>query len=377
MDFRFLGLALQGARSNFGTLGSPYKLNFAITMNCQSRCTMCNIWQLKPKGELTIEEIREFASKNRSFRWLAITGGEPFLRSDIAEIARAFNDSSKGLYMITIATNSLCNHDVVVKRMGEILALRVPKVVVTLSLDGNRETHDMVRGVPGNYDRVIALYRALKELSKTYRNLSVVLGYTISAANQGHLQETFESVKKDLPGITYNDFHINVAQLSNNYYHNVGGGVIPDGSAVCKDLEAVQAGRRRGFGLMQITEGRFLDGLMAFVKTGRPPLRCRSLDASLFLDSTGNIYPSIMWDAPVVNIRDMGYDLTKVWRGEKAAGMRRLIREGRDPVHWTSCEAYQSIIGSMLHAPRRNPRSGPAVSAAYGQRPSEVSDRGK
>ena len=79
--------------SNFRRLKKPYKLNFAITMWCQSRCLTCNIWQIKPKDELTLDEIREFAKKNTSFRWVGLTGGEPFLRSDIVDIAKAFKES--------------------------------------------------------------------------------------------------------------------------------------------------------------------------------------------------------------------------------------------------------------------------------------------
>lgn len=353
MKAGFLGLALQGLRSNFGALGRPYKLNFAITMSCQSRCKTCNIWQLRPSGELTLDEIREFARKNGSFRWLSLTGGEPFLRSDIAEIAKAFAETPGGLYMITIATNSLCSRDVILRRLGEILALRVPKVVVTLSLDGNRETHDRVRGVPGNYDRVIALYRALMELKREHGSLSPVFGYTISRENQGRLQETLDSVRSELPWVTYDDFHINVAQLSNSYYHNGDNHVLPDRGSALAELEVVLANRKRALSPMQVVEGRFLSGLAAFVETGRPPIRCRSLDASLFLDSTGNVYPSIMWDSVVANIRDTGYDLSGPWRSAKADEMRDMVKGGRDPVHWTSCEAYQSIIGSALRAPRR------------------------
>jgi len=185
-------------------------------MWCQSRCLTCNIWELKPKDELRLDEIQQFAKNNSSFRWVGLTGGEPFLRSDIVEVAKAFKENSKGLYLLTIPTNSLCNQEKEVAKIKEMLELRIPNVVITVSLDGNREMHDKVRGIPGNFDKAITMFKRLKELKKDYPNLSMVFGYTISRINQGNLERTYLDVKKEIPDITYNDFHINLAQLSDN-----------------------------------------------------------------------------------------------------------------------------------------------------------------
>lgn len=346
------GISYNGLKSNFTRLDKPYKLNFAITMWCQSRCLTCNIWELKPKGELSLDEIREFAKKNNSFRWIGLTGGEPFLRGDIVDIVKTFKENSKGLYILTIPTNSLCNQDMVVKKITEMLELELPKVVITLSLDGNRETHDRVRGVPGNYDKVIKMYKALSELKKNHKNLSFVFGYTLSKMNQGQLQKTYEDVKAEIPGISYNDFHINVAQLSNNYYHNTSNTIIADRDVAVGELKNAFNNRKREFGAINTIENQFLKGLIQFAETGKAPVKCRSLDASLFMDNFGNIYPSIMWDRNVANLRDIEYDLSKAWHNGEATEIRKLIQEGKDPVHWTSCEAYQSIIGNRMQINR-------------------------
>jgi hypothetical protein len=100
---RMMGLGMTALKSNFRTLKKPYKLNFAVTYWCQSRCLTCNIWQMKPKGELNIDEIRSFASKNPVLQMDRATGGEVFMRSDLVEIARAFSESSKHLYILTNA----------------------------------------------------------------------------------------------------------------------------------------------------------------------------------------------------------------------------------------------------------------------------------
>lgn len=343
----FLGLGLTALESNFTALPRPYKLNYAITYRCNSRCKTCSIWKQKPSDELTLDEVRKFAQKNRSFRWIALTGGEPFLRADVVEIVRAFKDNLPGLYLLTIPTNSLCSLEKEVSQIEEMIGMGIPKIVITVSLDGNREFHDMVRGVPGNYDRAIALYKRLSELHEKHPNFSAVFGYTISKLNQGHLRETYEGVKRDVPGVTHNDFHVNLAQLSDNYYKNSGESILADRKVALDELSYAFSNMRKG-SVMSRIEYVFVKGLIEFVKSGKAPMKCRSLDASLFMDSSGNLYPSIMWNKRIANVREIDYDLGMVWHGEQVNSLREQIRRGEDPAHWTSCEAYQSIMGNAL-----------------------------
>lgn len=343
-----LGLANTILISNLGRLNLPYKLNFSITYWCQSRCLTCNIWQMKPKGELTIDEIREFAKRNTYFRWIELTGGEPFLRSDIVDIAKAFHENSKGLYILTMPTNSLCDHDMVERKVRQILELGIPKIAITVSLDGYRELEDRIRGVKGNYDKAIDMFRRLQNLKREYRNLEVFFGYTISKFNEGQLEKTFEEVSRDIPGLKRNSFHINVSQISSNYYSNGSLEIKPNSAKLVEDLTNFINKREGGIDPIQVVESSFLKKLLYYAKTGEPPMRSRSLDASLFIDSFGNIYPSIMWDKRISNIRDINFDISRIWNSDYVNGLRREIREGKEPKHWTACEAYQSIMGNIL-----------------------------
>jgi Fe-coproporphyrin III synthase len=344
---KFGGLALTALKSNVTTLSRPYKLNYAITMGCQSRCLTCNIWEIKPKDELRIDEIAQFAKKNNYFRWIELTGGEPFLRSDIVQIAKTFTDNAKSLYILTMPTNSLCNQETELSRLREILELGVPRVAVTLSLDGHRELHDKIRGIPGNYDKVISMHKRLTELKKEYKNLYFLFGYTMSKFNEGQFRATYEAVKKEIPNLRYNDFHVNLSQTSSNYYHNQQSEIKTDNSAAILEIADIIKNRRFDADPIQVIQNAFMKGLLKFASTGKTPIKCRSLEASIFMDSWGNVYPSIMWDRKIANIRDIGYDLDGVWESEEAKEVKRLIAEGKDPQQWTSCEAYQSITGRI------------------------------
>ena len=73
-------------------------VNLATTYYCNSRCTMCSIWELYRKdrsrasAELSLEDIRVIFSSRRflGLRSIALTGGEPFLRRDLVDIAGYF-----------------------------------------------------------------------------------------------------------------------------------------------------------------------------------------------------------------------------------------------------------------------------------------------
>ena len=233
---KLMKLGFTALKSNFAPLSEPYKLTFSISYWCQSRCLTCGIWEMKPKGELTLQEIQEFTRKNNHFRWVTITGGEPFMRGDIVEVMRAFKDNCKNLYLITTPTNSLCNQDMVINKIEQIMQMGVPRFSLTLSLDGYRELHDKIRGVPGNYDRVIGMAKRIHELRKKYKNLHFIFGYTISKYNQGQLAKTIEEVGKDLPFVTPNDFHLNIGQLSDIYYNNSGLDIRPDVNIVAQEV---------------------------------------------------------------------------------------------------------------------------------------------
>ena len=345
---RLLSLAAPAMRSNISALKAPYKLTFSITYSCQSRCATCNIWTIKPNNELSLKEIMAFAEKNRSFKWIEITGGEPFLRGDLAEIVSAFNENSKP-YLVTMPTNSLCNISLIKNQILKILELGIPKLSITVSLDGYKELHDKIRGVKGNFDKAITVFKMLQELQQDHPNLFFVFGYTLSKFNQGMFEKTFESVKKEIPSINYNNFHVNLGQISDIYYSNSEISLIPDNALVTAELKKIRKNRKIEIGAIPLIENAFLKGLEKYSETGRAPVKSRSLDASLFLDSYGNVFPSIMWNKKIGNIRDVEYDLSRLWNNADAEMARSDIKEGKDPENWTACEAYQSIIGDIFH----------------------------
>ncbi|MCL4380753.1 MAG: radical SAM protein [Candidatus Marsarchaeota archaeon] len=336
--------------SNFTLPLRPYKLNFCITYNCNSRCKTCNIWKSAPKNELSLGEITQFAEKNISFSWIEFTGGEVFLRQDFTEIIRAFNNASHP-FLVTFPTNCLASEPSILGKIDEILGMGIPKVAITLSLDGNEAVHDFIRGVPGNFKKTISLFRRLREMKKTHRNLFIIFGYTLSKYNQGRFKETFEAVRKLIPDISYNDFHINIAQASGNYYGNEKqfDTIMPDAGIAASEIAFLLKNRKFELSAVQHIESKFLNNLILFLQESIQPMKSRSMIDSLFLDSYGNVYPSIMWNKRLGNIRETGFSLRRIWNSKAAIEVRDRIAQGKEPLQWTSCEAYQSILSRELN----------------------------
>lgn len=346
---KLMGMGASALKSNFSTLKLPYMLNFAMTYECNSRCETCNIWQIhRKKEELSLEEIKKFAEKNNFFRWVRLTGGEPWLREDIVEIARAFKENSKDLYMMTMAVNSLVRNEKVIAGIRQILDMGIPQVSITVSLDGYRELHDKIRGIPGNYDRAIAMYRALSELRKEYPNLYHVFGYTMSKYNEGQFEKTYQEVKKDIPELKHNDFHINIAHSSSNYYHNEEMKDIKPSKVYPEEVKQIIKSREFELSTMHIIEDIYLKKSIEYYETGKTPMDCKSLNASVFLDPYGFIYPCTMWYRQLANIREIDYDIRNMWEKDEVNNYRKDIKEKKCPNCWTPCEAHQTIVGNVL-----------------------------
>ncbi|NDV19478.1 radical SAM protein [Pseudodesulfovibrio sp. JC047] len=139
-------------------LSAPLTVHWWITAQCNLNCPMCSTasGQQLPR-EMTTEEgltlINDLA--NMQVFTLVVGGGEPFCRKDIFDFLSTALD--RGL-RIHLTTNGTLLDLPTTKRLAEI-GFVWP---VQVSIDGNRQHHDDIRGT-GNYDRAV---QGLKNLEK-------------------------------------------------------------------------------------------------------------------------------------------------------------------------------------------------------------------
>lgn len=339
---RLLTLGARVLRSNVGRSPRPFKLTLIVTWTCDTRCRMCNIWQRDKKGVMTVEEVDRFFSRNPFFSWVNLSGGEVWTRPDADDLVAAVVARSPDLYLLDFPTTGQ-KTERIVAGVERILATRVPRTLVTVSLDGPREVHEDVRGTRGAFDRALATFRELRKLRS--RRFDVFLGTTLSNFNEGRLFETVEAVRAEIPDVTLREFHVNLAQVSSHYYGNEG--MERTNEKALGDLSEFV--RRRGRKLHPVAwlERRYQDLVPEFAASGRSPLPCAALSASVFVDARWNVYPCSMWDSPLGNLRDRDFDLLGLWASERAASLQADAAARRCPNCWTPCEAYQTILSNL------------------------------
>lgn len=153
----------------------PTLLVYEVTRRCNSRCKECNIWKQKPKSdELSRLELSSMLKDPlwKNLKQVILTGGEVSLREDLLNIILNFylvNCDMK----IWVSTNGLLPEPIL--RTVDTCQSADVNLGVGVSLDGIGANHDIVRGVPGNFEKADRLIRALVEMKA-----SVSVGFTLT-----------------------------------------------------------------------------------------------------------------------------------------------------------------------------------------------------
>lgn len=320
----------------------PYKLTFAATYKCNSRCTYCGIWKKKPEGELNLDEIREFFQKPNRFNWIDITGGEIFLRDDILEILDTIVASCTRLYNLHFPTNWLLT-DKIVGCVERLVQNKPPKLIVTVSLDGPSNLHDKLRGVPGGWEKAVTTFRELKAIA----GCEVYFGMTVSNENIGTFSQTLDDVKESISDISAQDFHLNIAHTSEHYYSNSD---FKTTLPVEKTVEEIDTFKRlKGFSVNHVffLEHKYLKNIRNYLTDGKTPLPCKAASVSCFIDPQGIVYPCSTRDKPLGSLRDVDYDLKKIWDSFEFKETAVKARNKEYSNCWTPSEAYQTMLGNF------------------------------
>jgi MoaA/NifB/PqqE/SkfB family radical SAM enzyme len=151
-----------------------------VTYRCNSRCVMCNIWNAESQPELTLEQFDQVLADPlfRSIERLMISGGEPSLRSDLAELMQTCFRRMPALRTLSLITNGLTPERVMLV-YGEIARLCAERHIalsVSVSLDGLAATHDQMRGIPGAFDRAVQTVDGLRALADVQGEVGFYLG---------------------------------------------------------------------------------------------------------------------------------------------------------------------------------------------------------
>jgi len=339
---------------------APINLTLSITNMCNSRCQSCDIWKIYPAEksrlaeELRVDEIEAIFRRIGPVYFFNISGGEPFLRQDIVEIVRlACIHLTPSV--VHIPTNALSPSRIATLTETILQGMRTwgpPGVRLTLkpSFDGVGEYHDWVRGIPGNYKKLVTTLELLADLREKYDHLRVGIGTVISTMNLDHLPEVIrqsESFRVD----TY----ISEVAEERDEMRNVGTGITPSaeeyGAAIAAFQDTTFERLKEAHGLELLTQAMrhlYYDITREWLAERKQILPCYAGISNAHISPYGDLWPCaiLAGGKSMGNLKDVDYDFWKLWHASRADEVRASIKRGE-----CDCPLANQAYANMLLSP--------------------------
>lgn len=340
--------------------GPPLHLTLFVTGACNARCRHCFHHEevaaaLSGPSVEQVRKLADSAARMGPLLWVSFGGGEPLLRRDLPELARAFG--RHGLRHLAIPTNGLVErwqHDTV-----ETILDQNPDqyLSISVSFDGPPDVHDAIRQVDGGHARSVASVKAYKEQAAGRDNLGVGIIVTVSSENQhllaGHLEELVDELRPD------------------NVTINLARGTALDESLLEVDIaryQEVVATKRRlmdegrlpyfdfPMAKLAVARDRLMYEHVAGVARGKAPHHrsCTAGSLSAVIFERGDVHACEMLDRPLGNLHDSDWDLAALWTSAEADDLRRWIKDTRCECTWECAQADNVLF---------DPRSWPSLLA--------------
>ena len=180
---------------------TPRILTLFVTSQCNAKCSHCFYWENLNQGhDLSFDEIVKLSNSIGTLDKLLITGGEPFLRRDLADICQLFFEKNS-LGDVSIPTNGLQPERTRTVVKGILEAANGRPVTISFSIDGTEEYHDRLRGVPGNLKKLQETYRQVRTLQDEFPNLILRVATTVMQQNYDEVMKLFDEMPNILPGV--------------------------------------------------------------------------------------------------------------------------------------------------------------------------------
>jgi len=329
------------ARHNLLKPANPITFTFAVSYLCQSRCKTCKIWELyrrepwRKKDELSTEEIEKIFKSLGHVYFFNVSGGEPFLRKDLSEIISLAIEYLTPK-IIHIPTNALMPQ-VIEREVERMLThmdhknYRVP-FSVKPSIDGIGREHDRIRGVKGNFDKLLDTVERLKALQKPFPFFHLELGTVISRENIDKIDE----IAQFAHSLGVESYRNEIAEQRSEFF-NIGDPITPNAKEYMETIEifarqiSENLNQKRQF--TKITESLrlvYYDIAIRILKENRQVIPCYAGISNVQMNPYGDIWPCCVlgYEQNMGNVRDYGYNFQKVFHSKKAAEVRGYIKNG-------------------------------------------------
>lgn len=341
---RYLPFVMRGFRK----AGPPLHLTVFVTGRCNARCRHCFHWKevAAGVGGPSVEQMQKLAdsaARMGPLLWVSFGGGEPFLREDLPELARAFG--RHGLRHLAIPTNGLVEerqHTAVEAMLAQNPDLYLS---VGVSFDGPPEIHDSIRQVPGGHARSMASVRALKQQAAGARGrMGVGILVTVTSENQdticAHTEELVRELRPD-------NVTINLARGTAMEEHLLDVDLDRYRELVATKQRLVDEGVLPYFDFPMAKLAVARDRLMyehveAVARSDRQPrqhLPCTAGSLSAVVFENGSVQPCEILGREIGNLNDCDWDLERLWTASEANRLRKEIDDTRCACTWECAQA--------------------------------------
>lgn len=314
--------------------GLPLYIIVFLTQKCNANCEYCfrnkRFTDMCP--DLSLDELEKISKTIGVPIYLIFTGGEIFIRDDVSEIVSIFYKNSK-TRIIDICTNGFYTEKIILS-IEQILKNNPDlNLGVSMSIDGDKNTHDSIRRLPGSYDRVIETYLHITELKKKYNKLNVNMAVTISALNQEKISETYNFLANELKvqnirGLLVRGEPKNPAAIQElniekyTEFHKL----------IHRDF---QSGKIKGFSGYFLTD--FLNAkdilsskiISEIFRTQNFQTPCYAGHLTGVIFNNGDVYPCELLDKKIGSLRESNYDFKKIWLSKNAKNICDHIKKNK------------------------------------------------
>ncbi len=333
----------------------PVSLVYFITSRCNLRCNHCFFLNEldSDSEELSLEEIETFSKSMGNFLSLSLTGGEPFLREDIAEIAQIFSNNNS-IRNLTIPTNGLLKNKVL--SGAEKILSNCPELALNLavSLDGLSKIHDKVRNFDGCFDRALQTFKAAKDLKRKFPKLSLEIITTMSTYNQDHLDEFYDFIIDELAPDSINLSPVR-GDVKDASMKNI------DAHIYDKNIKRLQKLflKQKITGYANFTFSEYAFALrMIMPKIVSKTLQSNAYQTACYagklsgvIYSNGDVYPCELLNQKMGNLRDFNFDFMELWQSKQAQDIRDHIKKSKCfCIH--PCNFTVNILFNIRYSPQ-------------------------
>jgi MoaA/NifB/PqqE/SkfB family radical SAM enzyme len=298
---------------------SPPFLILFINSICNMKCEHCFYWQaLNKRDDLSVEELFALSAELGPIENLNLSGGEPFLRKEFAQICRRFVEHN-GVRQIYVPTNGYFTDRTVEQVTATLKDSTLELFVVELSLDGMPAFHDEFRGARNSFEKAMQTYDALVEIQKEDPRLRIHCISTATEINLAQVRELTTYLYERCPRMDHHNLAIIRGDRKNPTLRGPLLEQYEDLYEYIRNLWAPREQDRYG----AIVEPMLQWAKIRTAREDRQVVPCTAGRLTAVIHANGDV---AVCEAhkPLGNLREKTFN--EIWRSSDAAQLRRSIR---------------------------------------------------